>query len=84
MNALERFFLAVATHSFPVALISTGNAFVEKLIKLRQDIQKENTLKELVRGAGEAKGLCIGSTVNEPGKHKCILCFGAARLLLTI
>ena len=43
---------------------------VEKLINLRQNIQKEeNALRELVRRAGEAKGLSIGSTVNEPGKH---------------
>ena len=38
----KRFFLAVATHVFPVALISAGHEF-EKLINLRQ--KEENTLR---------------------------------------
>ena len=55
----------------PAEMRATGKECVATARKkLRQNIQKaENALRELVRRAGEAKGLSIGSTVNEPGKH---------------
>ena len=51
------FFLAVATHgTFSPSLCQTCVRDVEKLINLRQNIQKEeDTLRKLFRRAGEAK-----------------------------